>query len=665
MTRKLQFLLTALLLMVGVTSAWADEWTLDNESYGRTNYSDATYSWNSGWPKSANSTNYQFNCNVNKTGMFVLQKYTIENLAAVKSITLKLTSAKDGGGVDALAIWSYGSTNPWPASSNVADVAAAVNSIVGVNLNCNTTSGSINTPLVDGGSNKTTVDDSYQYATYTISGDNLTTLKNAADGNTFVILITNKTSDIRSNSSSERKLFTSGHGTESYRPTLTVTYNAATTTIGEEVKNHTSFAEAYDYVKSNIGESESATIQVNINQNIISRVEAIAGKTLNIVAGSDDIVLTNTSSNALTFLANASNAGTINVGNSEHRMIIKYSAATTNSVAEVQGNKEAAIINLEKVTFKDITTSSTTGVIKANDTSGSDKITLKDVIFDGCTVSADNMGMVFCNANGLVKLQGNLTLTSCTGNAFYLKGSVKEDTFSPTAALNVYWATTKARGTAVVTNATAANLSKYVLTDTDWTLQNSEGSFVMAVSDAGAVAKVGDVNYESIEAAVTGAAENATIKILKDCKLTSRVVFDKNLTIEPNRADITVTIDGDVTGDYYALGLATASKTVTIGSSTYAMTIDGNKKTYGDRKLLEVTNGQVNLLNLTIKDAYTSSSQGIVCAKGSGKVQLTDIAFNGCQATATDAGVVFNGNDNGVILSGNNTGHLQNPVLKN
>ncbi|MBQ7150499.1 MAG: hypothetical protein IJS06_06030 [Prevotella sp.] len=170
------------------------------------------------------------------------------------------------------------------------------------------------------------------------------------------------------------------------------------------------------------------------------------------------------------------------------------------------------------------------------------------------------------------------------------------------------------------------------------------------------VAEVGSTRYTTLESAVTAAEEGSTIKILKDCKLTSRVVFNKNLTIEPNRADITVTIDGDVTGDYYALGLATASKTITIGSSTYSMAIDGNKKTYGDRKLLEVTNGQVNLLNLTIKDAYTSTAQGIVCAKSSGKVQLTDITFDGCQSTnATTPCIVFNGANDQIILSGNNT----------
>lgn len=60
-----------LLAMVGV-NAWADDWTLDNESYGRTNLSESTYSWNSGWPKSASSTNNTFNCNIKNTGMFVL-----------------------------------------------------------------------------------------------------------------------------------------------------------------------------------------------------------------------------------------------------------------------------------------------------------------------------------------------------------------------------------------------------------------------------------------------------------------------------------------------------------------------------------------------------------------------------------------------------------------
>ena len=67
----LKGLLAFLLLMVGANPSWADDWTLDAEIYGRTNLSETTYSWNSGWPKSPSSTNNTFNCNIRKTGMFI------------------------------------------------------------------------------------------------------------------------------------------------------------------------------------------------------------------------------------------------------------------------------------------------------------------------------------------------------------------------------------------------------------------------------------------------------------------------------------------------------------------------------------------------------------------------------------------------------------------
>ena len=463
MTRKLQFFLTALLLMVGVTSAWADDWTLDDESYGRTSNS-SEYSWASGWPKPANSTNYQFNCNVNKTGMFVLQKYTVKNLAAVKSLTLKLTSAKDGGGVDALAIWSYGSTNPWPAGGNVAAVAAAVNSIVGVDLNCNTTSESTNTPLVDGGSNKTTVDESYQYATYTISGDNLTMLKNAASGNTFVILITNKTADIKTNSSYERKLFTSGHSTESYRPTLTVTYDKVGVSYGDgTMANYSSFEAARSAVVSS---GQDATITVMENQDITSRVNAVSGKTISIVAGVDNVTLTNTMSNTLSFLANDGNKGTLNIGSADHMLTVTNSSSTTNNVVELSGSDANAIINITNVTFSGITSSNGSGIIKSNGMGSVGALTLKDVAFNNCSVTDPNAGIIYNRTNNKTIVSGSLTFTGCTGNNFKLDARIAESGFTGGQVYTIYNNGIALGSSAVVTMSTA-NRDKYTLVNSN------------------------------------------------------------------------------------------------------------------------------------------------------------------------------------------------------
>lgn len=54
-----------------------------------------------------------------------------------------------------------------------------------------------------------------------------------------------------------------------------------------------------------------------------------------------------------------------------------------------------------------------------------------------------------------------------------------------------------------------------------------------------AVAQIGDQFYETLDDAVSKAAEGATIKLVKDVTLTSRVTVDKDLTIDMNGYDIT------------------------------------------------------------------------------------------------------------------------------
>lgn len=488
--KLLKTIALGLMAMVGV-NAWAEDWTLDAEIYGRTNRTveneTVTYSWNSGWPKSPSSTNNTFNAKVSNTGMFVLQKYTVNNLSAVKTLKITLTGHKDHGS-DALAIWSYGSSNPWPKSDNAAAVATAVNEIVGVSLN--TTDGTVKTPLVSGTSTKSAVDTDYRACVYTISGDQLNILKNAADDNTFVLLITNQTSEIATNGN-ERKFYSSGHATESYRPTLTVTYDKVGVAYGDGTKmNYSSFESARSAVAS---AAQDATITVMEDQNITSRVNAITGKTVSVVAGVDGVTLTNTASNTLSFLANNSNAGTLNVGSADHTMVIKNGSSTTNSVIEVSEGNAAAIVNVTNVTFKDISSSSTFGLMKTNNSSG--KLTLKDVTFDGCTASATDAGIIFCNANGMVTLSGNLTFTNCTGHNFRVKGRMEESEFTPSQVMTVYNEGI-ALGASAVIKMTPANTAYYTMVNENRCLvgkgnNNNEElvvseAYTLSVSDANA-----------------------------------------------------------------------------------------------------------------------------------------------------------------------------------
>lgn len=457
MIRKLQFLKTAVLsvfLLGGANLAWADDVTPTLDVFFRTN--DANDGWNSNkwndksYPiKGSDAGDIEFAAH-HSARMFVLQKYTVEHLDAVKSLTLTLTGSS---GTDALAIWAF-DTNDWTESTAASTLAPKVESIVGLALG--STSGSANTTYLKNEQNtKTTVVTGINACTFVISGTALETLKNKASGNTFTLLITNKVGEITGGN--DRKFYSSGHSTQSYRPTLTVTYDAVGVAYDDgTMANYSSFEAARNAV---VSAAKDATITVMEDQNITSRVNAISGKTLNIVAGKDGVTLTNTMTNTLSFLANASNNGTINIGNAAHSMIIKNASATTNAIVEVSGDNADAKVNLTNVTFKDITSSNSTGLIKTNQAKG--KVTLTDVTFDGCTASATNAGIVYCNSNGMVTLSGNLTFTDCTGHHFSLNGRLEESSFNANQLYTIY--TTIGLSSSAVIKMNAANREKYEL----------------------------------------------------------------------------------------------------------------------------------------------------------------------------------------------------------
>lgn len=456
--RLLKTFVLVLAVLGGASFAWADAIAPTLDVYFRTSLSSETYSWSSGYPKTTSESNNEFAGNL-RAGMFVLQKYTVPNLAAVKSLTVTMTGSS---GTDALAFWTF--TNDWTASTAVATLASAVNSAVGLSLNTyGTPSSGTATKLVDGNTASKTTVDGITTCTFTISGDALTALKAAATDNTFTLLITNKTGDMSNDKSGDRKFYSSGHTTEAYRPSVTPTYDAVGVTYGNVTKtNYSSFASAITAVTS---AAQDATIVVMEDQNITSRVNAISGKTINIVAGVDGVTLTNTASNTISFLANTDNAGTINVGSADHPLIIKNSATTTNNVVETSGNSSSAIINITNVTFKDISTSSATGLIKANNSSA--KISLTDVTFDGCTASASNAGIIYNNSNDLITLSGYLTFTNCTGNNFYLKGRVKESSLNTPSQVYTVYNDGIALGASAVINMNAANRDYYAMVNTN------------------------------------------------------------------------------------------------------------------------------------------------------------------------------------------------------
>lgn len=463
MKQKLLKTLALGLLLVGdVNGAWADGITPTLDVFFRTNNTNDgwnTNKWNEkSYPiKGSAAGDIEFAAH-HSARMFVLQKYTVEHLDAVKSLTLTLTGSS---GTDALAIWAF-DTNDWTESTIASTLASKVESIVGLALG--STSGSANTTYLKNEQNtKTTVATNINACTFVISGTALETLKANASDNTFTLLITNKVGEITAGS--DRKFYSSGHSTESYRPTLTATYDAVGVTYDDgTMANYSSFEAACNAVTS---AAKDATVTVMADQNITNRVNAISGKTLNIVAGKDDVTLTNTMTNTLSFLANGSNYGTINIGSAAHSMIITNNSTTTNAIVEVSGNTDDsanAIVNIENVTFKDISTSNSSGLIKTNDNKG--KVKLKNVTFDGCTASASDAGIVFCNANGMVTLSGNLTFTGCTGHHFRVKGRLEESSFNANQVYTIYNESINLGSSAVI-KMNAANRGKYELVNED------------------------------------------------------------------------------------------------------------------------------------------------------------------------------------------------------
>jgi len=546
--------------------------------------------------------------------MFVLQKYTVNNLSAVKELKITLTGHKDHGS-DALAIWSYGTTNPWPSSSNAAEVAAAVNTIVGVSLN--TTEGTVNTPLVSGTSTKSAVNTDYRACVYTISGDQLNVLKNAADGNTFVLLFTNQTSEITDASKGERKFYSSGHETTSYRPTLTLTYDAVGVTYGDGTKtNYSTFEAARSAVAT---AAQDATIVVMEDQNITSRVNAISGKTISIVAGVDGVTLTNTASNALSFLANANNAGTINVGSADHSLIIKNSAATTNSVVEVSGTGDAAanaIINIENVTFKDITKTAkaenpdVNGLIKTNNSAP--KISLKNVTFDGCSVAGTDEGLVLCNANGMVTLSGGLTFTNCTGHNFRVKGRMEESSFTPSQVMTIY-NDGIALGSSAVIKMTPANTAYYTLVNEDRCLigKGNTSNEELVVSEAYTLSVPSTNTTTLILPFATTIPEGVTAYTLAYTDGAASVKATQVETTLPVNTPVYISATGSELGTKYKFNASTRATSATAASTDVEETARTSGALTGVYSSTNITSGYVldgtnfaKLTESTSVDAY-------------------------------------------------------------
>lgn len=637
MIKKLQFLFTALLLTVGVTSAWAKiVWPDSIVQYKTTSaISEATNSWDTGYPKDG-KTLAKIEANTNYK-MWFLEEFTIQDMANVTSIAMPFTY--NGGDTEDVNIYLWTSTYPGAGAEYDANFVSAVNTKIGESSNIFGTITSSN-------------------ATLTITGSNLTTLKTAfgsAGSVTVKFLVYYGGSD-----ASKKSAFYGGATTvASRRPHLEVSYSGVTKAI---VNNTTKTG--YDDLATAAKEASDDDVLLLYDDCFLtSRLLFKSGSgnvnnsvTFKAAEGKDVTIYRWTDFNDITFLC--SYAKTITFDGSNSGASLTIDACNSAKADKVLfGNENSGTFSFKNVTVKNYD-SAGPAVMQVN-SGKTGSYVLENVTFEKCSPSTAIINSLTTYSEKIV-LKGDLTFTNCTGTHISLAKYMKEDSFTPTAAITLAWSETRADNTEVVSNANEANLSKYLLSD-GWQLFYDSGSMKMKYDPE---ALVGETYYSRLSDAIADAAESSTVKILRDMTIPARLQITKTLTIEPNAANITVAVPGTFTGDYNAIEMATADKTLTIGSDTYAMTIDGQKTSLGNttvnestvyRKLIECTKGQIDLKNLTIKDVYTSCNQGIVCGKSDGVINLSDVVFDGCRSDhASQPCIVFCGKNDGIVLKNNN-----------
>ncbi len=351
--------------------------------------------WANKWEANSSNTEYEINY---FNGFFALQKYTVENLAAVKSLTVHIFGDASKGH-DAMAIWAFGD-NDWSSSSDASTLVGKVTAVVGVAPHAS--EGTPNTPLINGTTNRYTAD-GVQHCLFEISGDALTTLKAAATGNTFSLLITNRTGDLLSNH--QRKYYTSGQAVVPFRPYIDVTstYPAAVGNTGYETLNA-----AFDGIVT------EGTINIYDDITITSRCNTNA-KTINVIPVKDGINIRSNINNGL-WLLNNNASGRLTIGTYDHQLTID-GTGVSNSANLLEASTNGSVTNVYNVMFKNCASTHDLGVICAKN---GGKLYLNNCAFEGCVVNA-RRGVIFCGLNDGIVLSGNNTFTNITGYDMYLE----------------------------------------------------------------------------------------------------------------------------------------------------------------------------------------------------------------------------------------------------
>ena len=458
MKKTLLFVLA--MLTCSMTSVWADSETTyypTKEVCFRT--AAGNTAWQSGYPKDASAEgNTVFEGNY-QAGLFVIQQYKVDNLANATKLTLTLT---DGSGVDATDLRIY-PNNTWSASSEASTIVPVVTEVVG--LAPRASAGDSIVALVKAAKVPETTP---KKASFTITGDALTTLKNAAaaDG-TFSVLITNN----RYTANSSRKFQSSNSANdEANRPTLVATIETPAVT---NTTTSLSYSSLNDAVTAATGTN---TLVINKDIELTARVNVPADAELTIVPATDGITIKRASGNKGNILILPAAGCTLNLGTADKQLVIDGQSVEATAVA-VEASQ--GTVTLTNILFKNCTTTSNQGIVcrKANNTS----LTLDGCTFENCTVPTGR-GALFIGKTGTI-LKGNNTFSNCTGDVYI------ESTYSLIAAeathttpISLIVAGTRGEGRIVE----KGDATKYTLVSSDATLtltQNGDDVYISKVSD--------------------------------------------------------------------------------------------------------------------------------------------------------------------------------------
>lgn len=454
-------LLVLAMLTCSMTSVWADSETTYYPTLDvnfRTSSAENN-AWNSGFPKDASAEgNTVFEGNY-QAGLFVIQQYKVDNLANVTKITLTLTA---GSGVDATDLRIY-PDNTWSASSETSAIIPTVTELVGIAPRA--AEGTATTPLVKAA--KVAGSDPAK-ASFTITGDALTTLKNAADADgTFSVLITNN--NYTANSSRKFQSSNSANA-EANRPTLVATIETPAVTNTTTGLNYSSLNDA---VTAATGTN---TLVINKDIELTARVDVPADAELTIVPATDGITIKRASGNKGNILILPAAGCTLNLGTADKQLVIDGQSVEATAVA-VEASQ--GTVTLTNILFKNCTTTNNQGIVcrKGNNTS----LTLDGCTFDNCTVPTGR-GALFIGKTGTI-LKGNNTFSNCTGDVYI------ESTYSLIAAeathttpISLIVADTRGEGRIVE----KGDATKYTLVSSDATLtltQNGDDVYISKVSD--------------------------------------------------------------------------------------------------------------------------------------------------------------------------------------